>query len=149
MDAEKDRMSPIMAEKSKNDIPSHIETSKTKPKLSFGISRILSNFEEKSETIDSDSESNDAVDPRGNEINCEKQSGQSPFFSTPLLPGALSAPPVGYCGYPAQVSIHRPHPIIPMLTSYGISGWLDMRRDRFGGKYRMYIYFVPKVSNFI
>lgn len=132
MDAEKNRTSPVMAEKSKNDIPSNSETSKSKPKLSFGISRILSNFEEKSETVDSDSESNDGEDPRGAEKNNEKQPGHSTFFPSPLLPGALSAPPVGYCGYPGQISIHRPHPIIPMLTSYGISGWLDMRRDRFG-----------------
>lgn len=134
MDAEKERLSPAMAEKSKNNVTNNDnESSKSRPQLSFGISRILSDFGEKSESVDSDLESNDDTCLKG-DGESEKQSGHCPPFPTQLLPGALSAPPVGYCGYSGQLSIHRPHPIIPMLTSYGISGWLDMRRDRFGGE---------------
>ena len=136
MDAEKDRMSPAMVEKSKSDVSNNRELSKPTPKLSFGISRILSNLGEKSESVDSDSDSNDDPETREQVVSHEKQVGHCPIFPTPLLPGALSTPPVGYCGYSSQLSIHRPHPIIPMLTSYGISGWLDMRRDRFGGEYK-------------
>lgn len=140
MDAEKERLSPAMAEKSKNNVTNNNnESSKSRPQLSFGISRILSDFGEKSESVDSDLESNDDTCPKG-EGESEKQSGHCPPFPTQLLPGALSAPPVGYCGYSGQLSIHRPHPIIPMLTSYGISGWLDMRRDRFGGEWRKLIF---------
>lgn len=139
MDAEKDRVSPAMAEKPKNNVENNNEPSKSRPQLSFGISRILSDFREKSESVDSDLDSNDDTCPKG-DGESEKQSGHCPPFPTQLLPGALSAPPVGYCGYSGQLSIHRPHPIIPMLTSYGISGWLDMRRDRFGGEYRTLIF---------
>lgn len=117
-----------------------------KPKLSFGISRILDDSPESGRTTpeEEDGDNSDNNDERENEnsspydsvIN-SKYSDMSPNFSRPHLIGGLPSSSLGLFGDPnlIKIPIHRPHPVIPMWSSYGMTGWMDFRRDRYAGMF--------------
>ena len=115
------------------------EISKGKPKLSFGMSRILDDSDN-DDCDDSDAEINVQDDEEVNKKPAKKSAksnSETKFYNTiphPYPPGLATT--FGLCGISPQlgVPVHRPHPILPMLTSYSLPGWIDLRRDRFGGK---------------
>ncbi|XP_021361144.1 T-cell leukemia homeobox protein 3-like [Mizuhopecten yessoensis] len=121
-------------------------TTKVRPILSFGISRILDNDSNSDSDCQSGGEDNGPCDGRtrrGNvtpEKHClsmktTADEDDKPFIQIPkLTPELFASVANGYHGFhvPLTVPIHRPHPVFPTMTSYTLPGWLDLRRDRFG-----------------
>ncbi|KAJ8317439.1 hypothetical protein KUTeg_005343, partial [Tegillarca granosa] len=98
-----------------------------KPKLSFGISRILDNSPESGRTTpeEEDGENSDNNDERENEnsspydsVTNSKYSDMSPNFSRSHLIGGLPSSSLGLFGDPnlIKIPIHRPHPVIPYVV---------------------------------
>ncbi|KAK3094757.1 hypothetical protein FSP39_005782 [Pinctada imbricata] len=118
------------------------EMNREKPKLSFGMSRILDKSDDDDDEDESDIEINvqdDDIEAKSEKsANISKESSDKSLsrqcVSVPQnYPTGLSTP-FGLCSLPSHfaVPVHRPHPILPMLTSYSLPGWIDLRRDRFG-----------------
>lgn len=132
-----------------------------KPCLSFGMSRIL---DDSSCDSDSDTEHDDEFRNSRNkkpksgtrqlhsddevDISVDKYSDNEensymkvpkmlPDIFTSMTGNGSSASYPGFPAMPLTLPIHRPHPVFPTLTSYTLPGWLDLRRDRFGGKCRL------------
>ncbi|XP_060072564.1 T-cell leukemia homeobox protein 3-like [Ylistrum balloti] len=121
-------------------------TTKVRPSLSFGISRILDNDSNSDSDFQSGGEDNGPCDGRSRRENVTPDKhclsvktppndDDKPFIQVPkLTPELFASVSNGYHGFhvPLAVPIHRPHPVFPTMTSYTLPGWLDLRRDRFG-----------------
>lgn len=134
-------------------------TTKSRPSLSFGISRILDNDSNSDSDFQSGNEDTSICDRHGVSsalddvsnkrclsLKTSAEDEERAFIQVPKLPLDLfSSVSNGYHGFhvPLSVPIHRPHPVFPALTSYTLPGWLDLRRDRFGGKHDIFKLKVP------
>ena len=103
--------------------------------LSFSIKKILGDRDNGSKNGECEKSSVTLGQSAANSFY-DYGSGYGHFRGTSALPiGSLTCVPLfsGSDGSGViRVPMHRPHPVVPVWTSYAVP-WLDIRRDRFGG----------------